>query len=302
MIVYKNLNINKKFKGAVVAIGNFDGVHLGHQKVLKQAKKVAKKYKLKFGVITFEPVPVMFFNKNVRNHRINNLKQKISSLKKLNLDFLRIIKFNRKFSKLNPEQFIEKIIYKNLGSKFIFVSKNFRFGNKREGSIKTLKEYEKYFSYKTIITKPLKKNNRVLSSSIIRANISAGKIKKVNTYLGRSWCVSGKVIRGKERGRKIGFPTCNIKLNDYILPKLGVYSVNIKTKNFNKKGIANIGYRPTFGGKNLLLEVNIFGMKGNLYKKVIEVSFIRFIRGEKKFKSINELKTQIKKDIKIAKN
>lgn len=302
MIVYKNLSINKKFKGAVVAIGNFDGVHLGHQKVLKQAKKVAKKYKLKFGVITFEPVPVMFFNKNVRNHRINNLKQKISSLKKLNLDFLRIIKFNRKFSKLNPEQFIEKIIYKNLGSKFIFVSKNFRFGNKREGSIKTLKEYEKYFSYKTIITKPLKKNNRVLSSSIIRANISAGKIKKVNTYLGRSWCVSGKVIRGKERGRKIGFPTCNIKLNDYILPKLGVYSVNIKTKNFNKKGIANIGYRPTFGGKNLLLEVNIFGMKGNLYKKVIEVSFIRFIRGEKKFKSINELKTQIKKDIKIAKN
>tara|TARA_B100000579_G_scaffold320196_1_gene269800 strand:+ start:1245 stop:2153 length:909 start_codon:yes stop_codon:yes gene_type:complete len=302
MIVYKNLNINKKFKGAVVAIGNFDGVHLGHQKVLKQAKKIAKKNKLKFGVITFEPVPVMFFNKKVKNHRINNLKQKVSALKKLNLDFLRIIKFNRNFSRLNPEQFIKKIIYKNLGSKFIFVSKNFRFGYKREGSIKTLKKYEKYFSYKTTIAKPLKKNNKVLSSSIIRANISAGEIKKANNYLGRSWCVSGTVIKGKERGRKIGFPTCNIQLKDYILPKLGVYSVKIKTKNFNKKGIANIGYRPTFGGKNLLLEVNIFGMKGNLYKKVIEVSFIRFIRGEKKFKSINELKTQIKKDIKIAKN
>ena len=300
MIVYKNSN--KKLTRTVVAIGNFDGLHLGHQKVLRQARNRAKKYKLKFGAVTFEPVPVMFFNKDIKNHRINNLKQKILALKKLKLDFLRIIKFNKKFSKLSPEQFIERIIYKNLNSKFVFVSKNFRFGKNREGGIRTLIKHEKHFSYKTIITKPLKKNNQVLSSSIIRSKISSGKIDKASNFLGRKWCVSGKVIKGKKRGRKIGFPTCNIKLKDYVLPKLGVYSVTVKANKFNRKGIANIGYRPTFNGKSLLLEVNIFGIKENLYKKVIEVNFIKFIRGERKFRNINELKKQIKKDIKKAKS
>jgi len=300
MIVYKNSN--KKLTRTVVAIGNFDGLHLGHQKVLRQARNRAKKYKLKFGAVTFEPVPVMFFNKDIKNHRINNLKQKILALKKLKLDFLRIIKFNKKFSKLSPEQFIERIIYKNLNSKFVFVSKNFRFGKNREGGIRTLIKHEKYFSYKTIITKPLKKNNQILSSSIIRSKISSGKIDKASNFLGRKWCVSGKVIKGKKRGRKIGFPTCNIKLKDYVLPKLGVYSVTVKTNKFNRKGVANIGYRPTFNGKSLLLEVNIFGIKENLYKKVIEVNFIKFIRGERKFRNINELKKQIKKDIKKAKS
>tara|TARA_B100001250_G_scaffold412563_2_gene444114 strand:- start:3342 stop:4250 length:909 start_codon:yes stop_codon:yes gene_type:complete len=302
MIIYNNSKINKRFKGSVVAIGNFDGLHLGHQKVLKQAKEKAKKNKLKFGIVTFEPVPVMFFNKKIKNHRINNLEQKISGLKKLKLDFIRIIHFNKKFSQLSPEKFIKKIIFDNLKSKFVFVSKNFRFGKNRKGNINTLKQNEKNFYYKTIISKPLKKNNRVLSSSIIRKNISVGKIKKVNRFLGRDWCISGKVKKGKKRGRQIGFPTCNLELKDYILPKLGVYSVKVKTNNFKRKGIANIGYRPTFNGKTLLLEVNIFGIKTNLYKKVIDVNFIKFIRGEKKFNSINELKIQIKKDIKKANN
>ena len=300
MNIYKNSN--KRFRGTVVAIGNFDGLHLGHQKVLQQAKKKAKKHKLKFGAVTFEPVPVMFFNKDIRNHRIDSLKQKELGLRKLKLDFLRIVKFNKNFSKLSPEQFIKKIIYKNLNSRFVFVSKNFRFGKNRAGNIKTLKKYEKRFAYKTIITTALKKNSKVLSSTIIRSNISAGKIEVVSNFLGRKWCVSGKVIKGKKRGRKIGFPTCNIKLKDYILPKLGVYSVAVRSDKFNRKGIANIGYRPTFNGKSLLLEVNIFGIKENLYKKVIEVNFVKFIRGEKKFRNINELKKQIKKDIKKAKN
>ena len=302
MIVYKNLNINKKFRKSVVAIGNFDGLHLGHQRVLRQARLKAKKNNLKFGVVTFEPVPVMFFNKKIKNHRINNLDQKIYGLKKLKLDFLLIIKFNKKFSNLKPITFIKKILVKNLNSKYIFVSKNFRFCKKREGNIYTLKQNEGFFSYKTIITKPLKKNNKILSSTIIRRKISLGKIKKANFFLGRNWCVEGKVIKGRKRGRKIGFPTCNIKLNDYILPRLGVYSILAETEKFRRKGIANIGYRPTFDGKSLLLEVNIFGIKTNLYKKKLKVNFIKFIRGEKKFKNINQLKTQIKKDIKRVKD
>ena len=302
MITYKKNKIIKRFKRSVVAIGNFDGLHLGHKKVLNQARKKAKENKCKFGVVTFEPLPVMFFNKKIKNHRINNIKQKIDQLKKLKVDFLKIIKFNKKFSNLSPNKFIENILYKNLNCKFIFVSKNFKFGKKRKGDIHKLKEKEKVFYYKTIITKPLKKTNKILSSTFIRSEISKGKVNVAKKLLGREWSIEGKVIKGEQRGRKIGFPTCNLKLNDYILPKLGVYSVSVLINKSKKKGIANIGYRPTFRGKSLILEVNIFGLNKNLYKKTIVVNFIKFIRSEKKFKNIRELKIQIKKDIKKAKN
>ena len=301
MIVYKNLNIKKRYKDSVVAIGNFDGLHVGHQKVLKEARQKAKKNNLKFGLITFEPVPTMFFNKSIENHRINSLNQKIYFLKKIKLDFLVIINFNKKFSNLRAEDFIEKILFKKLKSKYIFVSKNFKFGKKRLGDIKTLKIFENKYFYKTVVTVPHKEKDKIVSSSLIRKIIYKGQVQKVQKLLGRPWCVEGKVIKGAQRGRKIGFPTCNVKLNPYTLPKLGVYSVWVKINNLKKKGIANIGYRPTFNGKNLLLEVNIFGIKKNLYNKILKINFLKFIRPEKKFKNINQLKLQIKKDISNAK-
>jgi len=299
MKIYKNLK--KNLKKSVIAIGNFDGVHLGHQKVLKEARLKAKKNNLNFGVVSFEPVPVMFFNKNIKNHRINDYEQKVEHLKKISPNFLRIIKFNKKFSNYEPKKFIQKIIYNNLDAKFVFVSKNFRFGKGRKGDIYTLKKFEKYFNYKTIISSPLKKDKKILSSTIIRKKISLGKVKEVSNLLGRPWCIKGTVIKGEQRGRKIGFPTCNINLKEYVIPRLGVYSVKIKIGKKLKKGIANIGYRPTFSGKSILLEVNIFGINSNLYKRMIIVNFIKFIRKEKKFKNINELRSQISKDIKKAK-
>ena len=301
MIVYKKLNIKSNFKKAVIAIGNFDGLHLGHQKVLNQAKEKAKKENLKFGVVTFEPIPTMFFNKNTKHHRINSIEQKIYYLEKIKLDFLIIIKFNKLFSNISADNFIKKILVNKLKSKYIFVSRNFRFGKKRKGNINTLKKLEKKYFYKTIITIPHHKNKKIISSSLIRKNIGEGKIDNARRLLGRPWSIKGEVIKGQKRGRKIGFPTCNIKWNTYALPKLGVYAVKVETKDFKKKGIANIGYRPTFNGKNLLLEVNIFGIKKNLYKKILKVSFIKFIRPEKKFNNISELKKQIKKDITKAK-
>ena len=301
MIIYKNLNIRKKHKNAIIAIGNFDGLHLGHKKVLNQAKLKAKKENLKFGVITFEPIPNMFFNKNIEHHRINIIQQKIYYLKKIKLDFLIIINFNKSFSNISAENFIKKILVNKLKSKYIFVSRNFKFGKNRSGNIKTLKKFEKQNFFKTIITNPYKKNKKIISSSLIRKNITKGNIRNVQNFLGRPWSIKGEVVEGQKRGRKIGFPTCNIKWKSYALPKLGVYAVKVQTKDFKKKGIANIGYRPTFNGKSLLLEVNIFGIKTNLYKKVLKVSFIKFIRPEKKFKDISELKSQIKKDIIEAK-
>ena len=269
MIIYKNLNIKKKHKNSVIAIGNFDGLHLGHQKVLKDAKQKATTKKLKFGLVTFEPVPTMYFNKI--------------------------------FSNISAESFIKKILYEKFKSKYIFISRNFRFGKKRLGDIKTLKNFEKKYLYKTLVTIPYKKKNKIVSSSLIRKIIQKGKVKEAEKLLGRPWSIEGKVIKGEQRGRLIGFPTCNIKLKSYVLPKLGVYSVWVQINNLKKRGIANIGYRPTFNGKSLLLEVHILGVKRNLYKKILKISFIKFIRAEKKFKNINQLKTQIKKDILKAK-
>ena len=301
MKIYKNLNIKKIHENAVVAIGNFDGLHLGHQKVLNQARLKAKRKNLKFGAITFEPIPNMFFNKNIKHYRINLIKQKIFYLKKIKLDFLIVINFNKSFSNISSDNFIKNILVNKLKSKYIFVSRNFRFGKKRTGDINTLKKFEKKYSYKTIITIPYQKNKKIISSSLIRNNISEGKVENVQKLLSRPWSIEGEVVRGQQNARKIGFPTCNIKWNYYVLPKLGVYLVKVETKNFKRKGIANIGYRPTFNGKNLLLEVNIFGIKLNLYKKILKISFIKFIRPEKKFNNIIELKNQIKKDITIAK-
>ena len=301
MKIYNNANLSKKHFNSVIAIGNFDGLHLGHQKVINEAKQKAKKYKLPFGVMTFEPVPMMFFSKIKKDHRINSLQQKKEQFKKLKLDFLIIIKFDKKFSSLTAEEFIRKIIYKKTKCKYLYVSKNFKFGFKRKGNIQTLKKFENKFNYKNIITKPYKKNNKTISSTFIRNKIRAGNVELANKLLNRNWCVAGKVIKGKKRGRKIGFPTCNVNLNNYVIPKLGVYAVRVNTNNFNKNGVANIGYRPTFNGQNLLLETNIFGINKNLYNKEIIVSFKKFIRPEKKFKDLEHLKKQIKIDIKQAK-
>jgi len=301
MKIYNNPNLNHKHHNGVIAIGNFDGLHLGHQKVINEAKRKAKINKLPFGVMTFEPIPMMFFNQKLKNHRINSLEQKIFFLKKLKIDFLIIIKFNKNFSTLSAEKFIKKIIYEKTKCRYLYVSRNFKFGYKRQGNIKTLRKFEKLFDYKRVVTTSYKKKKKIISSTKIRQNISAGKIEEANKLLGRNWSIEGKVIKGQKRGRQIGFPTCNLKLKNYIIPKLGVYAVRVSNKNFNKNGIANIGYRPTFNGQSLLLETNIFGFKKNLYNKVINISFKKFIRPEKKFKNLEYLKKQIKLDIKQAK-
>ena len=301
MKIYNNPNLNSRHRRGVIAIGNFDGIHLGHQKVINDAKKKAKKNRLPFGLMTFEPVPVMFFNKKIKNHRINSLEQKKDQLKKLKLDFLIIIKFNKNFSSLSPEEFIKKIIHKKTSCRFLYVSKNFRFGFKRKGNIETLKKYEKQYNFKKIIVKPHKVKKKIISSTFIRKQIRKGHIEEVNKLLNRNWSIKGKVIKGQKRGRKIGFPTCNLRLNSYVIPRLGVYAVKVKTDNISNNGIANIGYRPTFNGQSLLLETNIFGINKNLYNKVITVGFKKFLRAEKKFKSFEYLKKQIKIDIKQAK-
>ena len=296
MEIIQSKNIKKKFLRSVVAIGNFDGVHLGHQKLFKIAKKISKRNKTNFGIISFKPLPYIFFNK-IDFFRLNSDTQKVFYLKKNKVNYLLLIKFNKAFSNLNAVQFIKKIIFSQLKAKYVIVSKNFLFGKNRTGNIKTLKQNEKNFNYKTIVVAPKKKGKHLYSSSWIRKLINNGKIELANKMLGRKWSVVGKVIKGKQQGRLIGFPTCNISYKEYVLPKFGVYSVNILVKEKKYKGIANLGVRPTINGKKILLEAHLFGFKQNLYNKEITVEFNYFVRNEKKFKSLVHLKNQIKKDI-----
>ena len=301
--IYKNFNIIKQHKRSIILIGNFDGLHLGHQKLFKLAKNFKKKYSLNIGVLTFEPMPKMFFNNNLSNFRISNQKQKINLLKKHNVDFVIIKKFNKKFSKIKSTNFIKNILVSKLQAKFIFVSNNFRFGNRREGDVKQLIKYEKIFNYKIVKPKPLSKNKKIISSSLIRNLLMKGKIKKANEFLNREWSIEGMVKKGRQLGKKIGFPTANIDIKDYIIAKTGVYAVKVKKYGTNKfiRGIANLGYRPTFNQKKILLEVHLFNFSKNLYNKYLTVNFLKFIRKEKKFKNVSELKKQIKIDISKAK-
>lgn len=300
--LYKNFNIEKKHKRSILLIGNFDGVHLGHQKLFKLAKNYKKKFDLNIGVVTFEPMPKMFFNPSLKNFRISNLKQKINLLKALDVNFIITKKFDRDFSKTNSLDFIKQILFKKLNAKYIFVSNNFRFGKNREGDVNQLIANEKIYNYKIVEPKPLLIQNKIVSSSSIRKQLENGNLDKANKYLKRNWTIGGYVQKGRQLGKKIGFPTCNIDLGDYVIAKPGVYAVKVLVNNKSNyiKGIANLGYRPTFNQKKILLEVHLFNFSGNLYNKYLSVEFLKFIRKEKKFKNIEHLKKQIKIDLTIA--
>ena len=302
--IYKNFNINSRHKNSIILIGNFDGLHAGHQKLFSQAHKFKKKLNLKLGVVTFDPIPKMFFNKKIKNYRISNFDQKINYFRKFGIDFLINKKFNKKFSKMIYQKFIENVLYKKLSIKYIFVSNNFRFGNKRKGNVNVLKNFQLKYNYKLINPKPLTKKNKIISSTLIRKLIQNGDLNTANKILKKNWSIEGIVEKGRMMGKKIGFPTCNIDIKNYIIAKPGVYAVKIKIQNSRKKykGIANLGYRPTFNQKKILLEVNLFNFSGNLYNKKLSVEFLKFIRGEKKFNGVNELRRQIKRDLFIAKN
>lgn len=302
MKIFNSPIISKKYKGSAIAIGNFDGVHKGHQKVFVKARKFAKKNKIKFGILTFTPLPVMFFNKKINNFRLTSEDQKFKILKKNEVDFLVNIKFDKAFSKIKALKFIKKIIYKKINPKFIFVSNNFKFGNKRKGNVILLKKFSKKYDYKLLKINPFKYQGKVISSTRIRKCLQTGNLDLANKLLSRTWFIDGRVKKGKKLGRKLGFRTCNIHIKNYILPKSGTYAVKVligsKKKIYN--GVAYLGSRPTFGGKKIFLETNIFDIKKNLYKKKLRIFFLKFIRRDQKFNNSGQLIRQMNKDIIFA--
>jgi len=289
-------------KDTVLTIGNFDGIHKGHQKIIKQVVNISNKNNLKSALITFKPHPNAFFKKNIKPFKLTNDNTKICEIKKLGIDYLIFIKFNKNLNKLSPENFVKKIV-NNFKPKFIVVGYNFHFGFKREGDTELLKKLSKKYLFTLKVIKPvIGKNNKVFNSTFIRKKIAGGEYHVAKQMLGRNWLLEGKIIKGRGRGRKLGYKTANFVLNDYILPMKGVYLTQSYFKKNKKKyfGLANIGNRPTFNEKKVFFENHFLDLKGFLYGKKIFVELLGFLRKEKKFANIKLLKKQIEKDILLA--
>ena len=300
-----NLNTKQNFKSQnlCLCIGNFDGIHLGHQHVIKKIINNSQLDNLKSAIMTFVPHPKTYFKKIDSNFNIITNNYKKNFLNSLGVENYIEYKFNKTLSNLDAVDFIEKILIKQLSVKKIVVGKDFRFGKDRKGDTALLKKLSRKHNYKLSIISHVKdkKTNLKFSSSIIRKNINEGSFEKVSQALGRNWFMQGKIVKGSQKARLINFPTANMKPGNHILPKKGVYCVNVIFNGNLYKGIANFGERPTVKGVNLLLETHIFEFNRDIYGKELTVEFLTFIRSEKKFKDFKSLTTQIKKDVITAK-
>ena len=290
-----------EIESVVAIIGNFDGVHIGHKKLINDAQKTAQKSKLKLAIMTFEPHPRMFFSKASDNFLIQSKDDKIKELSKLQIDYFFNIKFDSNLSSFRAEEFIKEILHNKLNIKHVVVGKDFLFGKNREGNISTLQNIGEKINLKVSTIEIVKNDNFKISSTKIRELIREGNVELANKYLGRNFSISGQVIHGDKIGKKINFPTANIKLLNHFRPAFGVYAVNITSNKFkNMMGIANIGNRPTVNYVGELLEAHIFDENIDLYDETISVEFLKFIRPEKKFNGIDDLKKQILLDEKIV--
>ena len=291
MKIIRNTNLEQL--PCVVTIGNFDGVHLGHQALLTEVKKRAHDLKLESAVITFEPNPKDYFSQNKPQTRISSLREKIELFNEIKIDRVHIIKFNQEFSKVTANEFISVLI-KKLKVKEIVIGEDFCFGRGREGGIKQLSAS----SMKLNIKNKILMDGKRISSTLIRNLLANDKLDEANKYIGRPYSISGKVVHGEKRGRKIGFPTANIHMRHNRPPLKGVFAVKFQ----NHFGVANLGIRPSIKGeKKLQLEVHLLNFSSDLYGQHVSVIFLKKLRDEKKFKSLDELKEQIKLDVIKAK-
>ncbi len=287
-----------------LTIGNFDGIHLGHQKIIKQVVRHASQNNKPSAILSFHPHPRQYFSKNLDRYQIIGEKRKQQILKGLGINDFFSLHFDESIANLSPFDFITKIIVQKLQVSRLIVGYDFRFGKNREGDTSLLKDFANIHSFELFIVDPIEDNltNQIYSSSIIRELIKNGDLEKANKMLGYFWTMEGEVIHGDKRAKEMNFPTANILPHDLIFPLKGVYAVKTSVNQRNYNGIANFGERPTVGGKKLLLEVNLFDFDKDIYGKHLTVEFLTFIRGEKKFDSFAILADQIKKDIQIAKD
>ena len=282
-------HINQKYSPSFLTIGNYDGIHLGHQAILKKLISESKSNNILSSVMTFEPHPREFFSPKLAPKRIISLREKLEYFDELKIDQVFIVNFNDEFSRKSYLDFIE-ILKKNIQAKKIIIGNDFRFGKQREGNIDKLIDN----SVDVCVMNKIEYKGERVSSTIIRDLLAAGDLKLAAILLGRAYSISGKVVHGDKRGREIGFPTANIHMFHNRPPLKGVFAVKLN----NMYGVANLGVRPTIAGfSKLNLEVHLFNFSKNIYGKHAHVTFLKKIRDEKKFENIDALKKQIQIDI-----
>lgn len=294
-------NIKPRHKGCVLTIGNFDGVHLGHQQVLKQVSQQAQKMGLPTMVMTFEPQPMEFFARNKAPARLTRLRDKIVQLEKLDIQRLLCVNFNANFSSMSAEGFIRDLVVAQLDVKFLVVGDDFCFGKGRKGNFEMLKSAGEEFGFEVVSTQSFKMDQLRVSSTAIREALATDNFSHAEKMLGRPYSINGRVSHGRKLGRTIGFPTANIPLKRCVSPVSGVYVVEVNGIDGSVYGgVANIGQRPTVDGIRQQLEVHLFDFNSNLYGKQLEVSLLHKLRDEIKFDSLDALTAQIELDAEAA--
>ncbi len=286
-----------------LAIGNFDGLHKGHQEIINKIKEIASSNNLSSSIMSFNPHPRVFFNQINEPFNIYTQNDKINFLEQSGLDIFIDFSFDNNLSILSADDFVKNILVDKLNIKYLVIGTDFKFGKDRKGNFKTLEKYVEKNNFNIYLIDPimLADKSDKYSSSIIRSQIKDGHMEDVAESLGRPWHMKGTIIEGDKRARQINFPTANIIPDQHILPKRGVYCVVVLLEGKKYKGVSNFGFRPTVKGSKLLLETHMFNFSEEIYGKELTVEFLTFIRSEQKFNNFEELTKQINKDINKAK-
>jgi riboflavin kinase/FMN adenylyltransferase len=301
--VFYNISELSQVTNSVVTIGTFDGVHLGHQKIIKRLVELKQKQGGEIVLFTFDPHPrKILFPEQKDLKLITTTEEKCDILKQFGVDHVLVYPFTKEFSKMQAQDYISNIIARGLKTKTLVIGYDHRFGSNREGNIETLKELSKVYNF-VVEEIPAQEINQLnVSSTRIRKAIEAGEIQTANDFLGYTFFITGKVVKGKQLGRTIGYPTANVLIedNDKLIPKIGVYAVNVILNNLSYKGMLNIGTNPTTDADNRVkIEVNIFDFDIDIYGETLKVEFVKWIRNEEKFANLDELKQALAND-KIA--
>ena len=287
------------YQNAVVAIGNFDGFHKGHRAVVEEAVKIARKEGRPVILMTFEPHPNGFFRPGARTFRITPIRSKVRAICELPIDAFCVFNFNQAFASMSADDFVKNVLENGLHAAHIVVGEDYTFGKNRQGDVAYMQKHYPELPV-TAVMKRRDQNGEIISSSRIRAFLKDGEIEKAAGLMERPFEMEGYVVHGAGLGHTIGFPTINIRPADSILPRIGVYAASVEIDGKRYKAVANIGFRPTVNGKDVLLEAHILDFRKDLYGQRLRVRLLTFIRPEIHFNSVEELKKQIIKDSELA--
>ncbi len=294
-------NLRTHHRGCVATIGNFDGVHRGHKAVLELVIGKAKEMELPSQAVIFEPLPREFFTGAKAPARLTRFREKLQLLQGFSLDRLLCLHFNRSLAEMLPEDFIEKILVEGLGVRYLVVGDDFQFGKDRRGDYAMLQEAGREFAFEVVNMPSFMVDGKRVSSTLIRHALQRGDMTLAHSLLGRPFSISGRVVRGDKLGRKLGFPTANLKLGRQVSPVTGVFVAKVHgAGNGTQDGVVNIGTRPTVGGKDSRLEVHLLDFSNDLYGRHLRVDLFHKLREEARFQSVEVLKRHIQRDVAMA--